>query len=104
MPKKGKITAYYKKVFKRIYKHSILSSFQSVSVEGNKVVSTMTLRATAEILKDGVTCEVFNEHGAESKSFPVDIKKGQCLDWIATAVLLIPPYILSLHVFLTAGF
>lgn len=59
-------------------------------MEGNKVVSTVTLRATAEILKDGVTCEVSNEYGAESKSFPIAIKKGQYQDLTATTVLLIP--------------
>lgn len=66
--------------YEEIYKRSTLSSSQAVSVEENKVVSTVTLQATAEILKDGVTCEVTNKHGTESKSFPVAIKKGQCHD------------------------
>ncbi|CAB1450145.1 unnamed protein product [Pleuronectes platessa] len=52
------------------------SGKESVSVEGNKVVSTVTLQTTAEILKAGVTCEVTNEHGADSKSFPVSLKRA----------------------------
>lgn len=62
-----------------------LSSLQAIAVEGNKVVSTVTLPATADVLKDGVTCEVSNVYGAESKSFPVAIKKGQCCDSTAPA-------------------
>lgn len=69
--------AYYEE----IYKGSTLSSSQAISVEENKVVSTVTLQATAEILKDGVTCEVSNEYGTESKSFPVAIKKGLSCDF-----------------------
>ncbi|KAM9851990.1 basal cell adhesion molecule [Aulostomus maculatus] len=52
------------------------SGEQSVSVEGNKVVSTVILKSTPEIMKDGVTCEVFNEHGKDSKSFPVSLKRA----------------------------
>lgn len=81
----------------------ILSSFQSVSVEGGKVVSTVTLRATAEILKDGVTCEVSNEHGTETKSFPVAIKKGQCQGLTATEGRHVPPAPFPIRVFHTAG-
>lgn len=51
---------------------------QSVSLEGNKVVSTVTLQATAEVMKDGVTCEASNEHGKDSKTFLVSLKRGQC--------------------------
>lgn len=72
-----------------------LSSFlscQSVSVEGNKVVSTVTLQATAEVMKDGVTCEVSNEHGTDSKTFLVSLKRGQCQEMTATMMLLyLPP-------------
>ncbi|KAM3873294.1 basal cell adhesion molecule [Diretmus argenteus] len=50
------------------------SGKQSVSVEGNRVVSSVTLEATAEVMKDGVTCEVSNEHGTDSKAFAVSIK------------------------------
>lgn len=46
-------------------------------MENNKAVSTVTLKATPEVLKDGVTCEVSNEYGKDSKVFPV-ILKGQC--------------------------
>ncbi|XP_068998429.1 basal cell adhesion molecule isoform X1 [Embiotoca jacksoni] len=52
------------------------SGTESVSLEGDKVVSTMTLPATAEVMKDGVTCEVSNEHGTDSKSFPVFLKRA----------------------------
>ncbi|KAI3361204.1 hypothetical protein L3Q82_013399 [Scortum barcoo] len=49
---------------------------QAVLVEGNKVVSTVTLQATAEVIKDGVTCEVSNEHGTDSKTLLVSLKRG----------------------------
>uniref|UniRef100_A0A3Q0SA63 Basal cell adhesion molecule (Lutheran blood group) n=1 Tax=Amphilophus citrinellus TaxID=61819 RepID=A0A3Q0SA63_AMPCI len=52
------------------------SGEESVSVEGDKMVSTLTLKATAEILKDGVTCEASNEHGADSATFPVSLKQA----------------------------
>ncbi|KAM9353761.1 basal cell adhesion molecule isoform 2-T2 [Symphorus nematophorus] len=52
------------------------SGKESVSVEGNKVVSTVTLQATAEIMKDGVTCEVSNEHGKDSKTLLVSLKRA----------------------------
>ncbi|KAM8870465.1 basal cell adhesion molecule isoform 2-T2 [Spinachia spinachia] len=52
------------------------SGKESVSVEGNKVVSTVTLQATAQVMKDGVTCEVSNEHGADSETFPVSLKRA----------------------------
>lgn len=65
-------------------------SCQSVSVEGNKVVSTVTLPATAEVMKDGVTCEVSNEHGTDSKTFLVSLKRGQCRETTATMMLLYP--------------
>lgn len=51
---------------------------QSISMKENKVVSTLTLQATAEVMKNGVTCEVTNEHGTDSKTFPVSLKRGQC--------------------------
>ncbi|XP_076008756.1 basal cell adhesion molecule isoform X2 [Genypterus blacodes] len=54
------------------------SGKEALSVaEGNKVVSTLTLEATAAIMKDGVTCEVSNEHGADSKAFSVVVKKAE---------------------------
>lgn len=52
------------------------SGKQSVSVKDNKVVSIMTLQATAEVMKDGVTCEVSNEHGRDSKTFLVSLKRA----------------------------
>ena len=78
---------YYEGLYRRV----ILSSFQAISVEDNKLVSTVTLQATAEILTNGVTCEVSNEYGAESKSFPVAVRKGQCCEATAATALLIPP-------------
>lgn len=49
--------------------------WQSVSVEGDMVVSTLTLQATADILDKGVSCAVSNEHGSDKKSFPVSLKR-----------------------------
>ncbi|XP_061632129.1 basal cell adhesion molecule isoform X4 [Phyllopteryx taeniolatus] len=51
------------------------SGKESVMVEGNKVVNTVTLPATAAVMKDGVTCEVANEHGTDSKTFAVSLKR-----------------------------
>lgn len=86
--------------------HVSLSSFlhrscQSVAVEGNKMVSTLTLQATAEVMKDGVTCEVSNEHGSDSKPIPVSLKRGQCQETTAAKMLL---YLLPLRVLFTQGF
>ncbi|XP_028327090.1 basal cell adhesion molecule isoform X2 [Gouania willdenowi] len=52
------------------------SGKESVSVEGNKAMSTVTLQTTPEIMKDGVTCEVSNEHGSDSKKLPVSLKRA----------------------------
>ncbi|XP_028281743.1 basal cell adhesion molecule isoform X2 [Parambassis ranga] len=52
------------------------SGKESVSVEGNKVVSSVSLQATAEVMKDGVTCEVSNEYGKDSKTFLVSLKRA----------------------------
>ncbi|XP_034029918.1 basal cell adhesion molecule isoform X2 [Thalassophryne amazonica] len=52
------------------------SGKESVSVEGNKVVSVVTLPATAAVMKDGVTCEVSNEYGSDRKNLPVALKKS----------------------------
>ncbi|MEQ2174177.1 hypothetical protein GOODEAATRI_005114 [Goodea atripinnis] len=49
----------------------------TVKVEDNKVVSTVTLQATPDIMKDGVTCEVSNEHGKDSKTLLVTVNRGQ---------------------------
>lgn len=57
---------------------SVLPSHQAVSVEGNKVVSTVTLKATPDIMKSGVICEATNDYGTDSRSFPVSLKRGQC--------------------------
>uniref|UniRef100_A0A8C2WXN7 Basal cell adhesion molecule (Lutheran blood group) n=1 Tax=Cyclopterus lumpus TaxID=8103 RepID=A0A8C2WXN7_CYCLU len=52
------------------------SGKESVSVRGNKAVSALTLQATAEVMKDGVTCEVSNEYGTDSKTFLVSLKRA----------------------------
>ncbi|KAM7383190.1 hypothetical protein PAMP_002862 [Pampus punctatissimus] len=52
------------------------SGKESVSVEGNKVVSTVTLQATAEVMKNGVTCKVSNEHGKDSKTLLVSLQRA----------------------------
>ncbi|XP_029361171.1 basal cell adhesion molecule [Echeneis naucrates] len=52
------------------------SGRESVSVKGNKLVSTVTLKATAEVMAGGVTCEVSNEYGTDSKSLPVSLKRA----------------------------
>ncbi|XP_051921060.1 basal cell adhesion molecule-like isoform X2 [Hippocampus zosterae] len=49
---------------------------ESVTVEGNKVVSTVVLAASAAVMKDGVTCEVANEYGTDSKTFSVSLKRA----------------------------
>uniref|UniRef100_A0A672YDG1 Ig-like domain-containing protein n=1 Tax=Sphaeramia orbicularis TaxID=375764 RepID=A0A672YDG1_9TELE len=52
------------------------SGKESVSPEGNKMVSTMTLKATAEVMKNGVICEVSNEHGSDSAVMGVALKRA----------------------------
>ncbi|KAJ8289801.1 hypothetical protein GJAV_G00005490 [Gymnothorax javanicus] len=51
------------------------SGKESIEVKGNKVVSTVNLKATGAVLTDGVTCEAANEHGSDSKQFQVSVKK-----------------------------
>ncbi|XP_049587520.1 basal cell adhesion molecule isoform X1 [Syngnathus scovelli] len=51
------------------------SGKESVMVEGNKAVSTVVLPASAVVMKDGVTCEVANEYGTDSKTFSVSLKR-----------------------------
>ncbi|XP_056331137.1 basal cell adhesion molecule isoform X2 [Danio aesculapii] len=50
------------------------SGKESVTVKGNRVISTVTLEATAAVLKDGVICEAYNTHGRDSKNFKVSKK------------------------------
>ncbi|XP_028837448.1 basal cell adhesion molecule isoform X2 [Denticeps clupeoides] len=50
------------------------SGRESVSVQDNKVISSVTLETTAAILKDGVTCEASNQHGSDTKVFLVNVK------------------------------
>ncbi|KAF3692153.1 Basal cell adhesion molecule B-CAM cell surface glycoprotein Lutheran antigen Precursor [Channa argus] len=50
------------------------SGTESLSLDGNKWVSTLTLQATPEVVKDGVTCEASNEHGKDSKIIAVSQK------------------------------
>lgn len=51
------------------------SGKQSVEVKGNAVISTVTLEATGAVLRDGVTCQAGNVHGADSQQFKVSISK-----------------------------
>ncbi|XP_032374566.1 basal cell adhesion molecule isoform X1 [Etheostoma spectabile] len=62
------------------------SGKESVLLEGNKVVSTVTLQATAAVMKDGATCEVSNQYGTDSKTFVVSLKRA--IDNSADRVLL----------------
>lgn len=50
------------------------SGKQSVTVVGNKVISMVTLEATAAVLTDGVMCEAYNKHGRDSRNFKVSTK------------------------------
>lgn len=52
------------------------SGKESVSVEGNKVVSSLTLQATPQIMNDGVSCEVTNKHGTDQKIILVSLKRA----------------------------
>ncbi|TRY93418.1 hypothetical protein DNTS_014254, partial [Danionella cerebrum] len=51
------------------------SGKESVTVSGTRVISTVTLEATAAVLKDGVICEAYNTLGRDSKNFKVSIKQ-----------------------------
>ncbi|XP_067304845.1 basal cell adhesion molecule isoform X2 [Pseudorasbora parva] len=50
------------------------SGKESVTVMGNKVISMVTLEATAAVLKDGVICVAYNDHGRDSRNFKVSTK------------------------------
>ncbi|XP_052474986.1 basal cell adhesion molecule-like [Carassius gibelio] len=50
------------------------SGKESVTVVGNKVISTVTLEASAAVLKNGVICEASNDYGRDNKTFKVSIK------------------------------
>ncbi|XP_048008377.1 basal cell adhesion molecule isoform X2 [Megalobrama amblycephala] len=50
----------------------IPSGKESVTVVGNRVISTVTLEATDAVLKDGVLCEAYNEHGKVNMKFMID--------------------------------
>ncbi|XP_050986735.1 basal cell adhesion molecule isoform X2 [Labeo rohita] len=50
------------------------SGKESVTVVGNKVISTVTLEASAAVLKDGVICEAYNKLGRATKNFKVSVK------------------------------
>lgn len=52
------------------------SGKEAVSVDGNKVVSMLTLKATAEVMKDGVICEVANEYGTAMRNVLVSLKRA----------------------------
>ncbi|XP_005736203.1 basal cell adhesion molecule isoform X1 [Pundamilia nyererei] len=48
---------------------------QSITVKGNKWVSTLTLKTTADMINGGVTCEVENEHGKDITVFPLSLEQ-----------------------------
>ncbi|XP_062394850.1 basal cell adhesion molecule [Sardina pilchardus] len=50
------------------------SGKESVDMKGNEMVSTVTLEATAEVMKNGVVCKVSNEHGEDMKTIQVALK------------------------------
>ncbi|XP_067265328.1 basal cell adhesion molecule isoform X2 [Chanodichthys erythropterus] len=55
------------------------SGKESVTVLGNRVMSTVTLEATDAVLEDGVLCEAYNEHGKVNKKLKIvksDADKG----------------------------
>ncbi|XP_072536533.1 basal cell adhesion molecule [Salminus brasiliensis] len=56
------------------------SGKESVTVDGYKTISTVTLKATAAVLKDGVTCEATNPDGSDSKKFLVEVKSDNAVD------------------------
>ncbi|KAL7875080.1 hypothetical protein SRHO_G00060500 [Serrasalmus rhombeus] len=47
------------------------SGKESVTVEGQKTISTITLPATDAVITDGVTCEATNKFGTDTKKFEV---------------------------------
>ncbi|KAL0985037.1 hypothetical protein UPYG_G00152120 [Umbra pygmaea] len=56
------------------------SGTQSVTVAGNKVVSTVKLEANAAILTNGVTCKASNSHGEDLRPFKVYINQAMKTD------------------------
>ncbi|KAL2084348.1 hypothetical protein ACEWY4_019866 [Coilia grayii] len=52
------------------------SGKESFNMVGNKMVSTLTLDATAAVMKDGVVCTASNKYGEDSKTFQVVLKKA----------------------------
>ncbi|XP_031431658.1 basal cell adhesion molecule isoform X2 [Clupea harengus] len=50
------------------------SGKESVDMKGTTMVSTVTLKATAAVMKEGVVCKVSNEHGEDTKTFQVALK------------------------------
>ncbi|XP_020796075.1 basal cell adhesion molecule isoform X3 [Boleophthalmus pectinirostris] len=61
---------------------------ESVMVEGNKVVSSVTLKATPEIMKSGVSCEVNNEHGKDQKMIAVALKRADAQQGGSSSVVI----------------
>ncbi|XP_063055066.1 basal cell adhesion molecule isoform X2 [Engraulis encrasicolus] len=52
------------------------SGKESVDMVGNKMVSTLTLDASAAVMKDGVVCTANNKFGEDSKTFQVELKQA----------------------------
>lgn len=47
-----------------------------MTVVGNRVISTVTLKATAVDPNNGVVCEAYNDHGKAKRKFEVFDKSG----------------------------
>lgn len=71
------------------------SGKESVSLENNKVVSTVTLKATPEIMKSGVICKVSNENGEDTKTLSVIHKRANTAEGRAFSLLLLSSLLLS---------
>ncbi|KPP59427.1 basal cell adhesion molecule-like [Scleropages formosus] len=80
-----------------------LPFFQAVTVLENKVISKLTVEATESILKNGVACEVANEHGQDSKLFRVVLSSGLGMFALLCLTFAPPPNSLLNDALLTAG-
>ncbi|XP_066539590.1 basal cell adhesion molecule isoform X2 [Hoplias malabaricus] len=56
------------------------SGKESVTVEGHKTISTLTLPVTADVLTGGVTCEAKNNLGLDKKQFRFEIISDNSVD------------------------
>ncbi|KAF6716576.1 Basal cell adhesion molecule [Oryzias melastigma] len=63
------------------------SAKESVAIEGNMIVSTIVLNATADIMKNGVNCTVSNKFGKETKTLTVAIMDDRAIKGSAEVLL-----------------